>query len=399
MDLAIEVQRLILDVVAVDVSECLERAGIPHALLKGPSTAIWLYDQRRSYADVDVLVPLSRVPEVRKALESAGLAYATAGGVGEEAQHSLLMFSPAGCEVDLHVSLPAVPPAGDRVWEVLAPHVEALDLGIGTVPALDEPARCLMLALHALGGGRSGSPVQDLRRALAVTTRDRWYEARELARALNAEDLFLAGQAAGDADPSRAVRSRRASLYVTGVPSEALALQRLRDARRRDLPRLLWREAFPTLGFIRHAYPYTRGPISVSRMYAARWRRIGANLPAAIRAWRTAARTECPNAVSAISRRGRGRLARLVVPSQSGRPRSPPDAHKVLPPARQSEGGMRGCPRFTARQRSQSMSCAGFLAVQMLFGPHDSCSTGRALILTMTCRRTASSPCRGGSST
>jgi hypothetical protein len=302
MDRSIEVQRLLLDVVAVDVSGCLKRAGIPHALLKGPSTAIWLYDPPRGYADVDVLVPLSRVPEVRTALESAGLAYAAAGEVGEEAQHSLLMLSPAGCEVDVHVSLPAIPPAGDRVWEILAPHVEALDLGIGAVPALDEPARCLMLALHALGGGPSGSAAHDLRRALAAATRERWREARELAREMGAEDLFLAGQAVGDTDPSGVVLSRRAHLHVTGAPSEALALQRLRDARRRDLPRLLWREAFPTLGFMRHAHPCTPGPISVTRMYAARWRRIGANLPSAIRAWRTAARTECPHVVRTGSR-------------------------------------------------------------------------------------------------
>jgi hypothetical protein len=302
MDLVSEVQRLFLDVLAVDVAGCLERACIPHALLKGPSTAIWLYDPPRDYCDVDVLVPLSRVSEVRAALESAGLAYACAGRVGEEAQHGMLMLSSAGFEVDVHVSLPAIPPAGDRAWEVLAPHVEALDLGIGTVPALDEPARCLMLALHALGGVPFGRPAEDLRRARAVTTRDRWREARDLARALNAEDLFLAGLSAGDADSSRVVLSRRAYLYVTCAPSEALALQRLRDARRRDVPKLLWREIFPTLGFMRHAYPYARGPIALTRAYVARWRRIGANLPSAIRVWRRAARAEYPNAVVTTAR-------------------------------------------------------------------------------------------------
>jgi hypothetical protein len=288
MDLASEVQRLVLDVLAVDVTGCLDRAGIPHVLLKGPSTAVWLYDPPRSYCDVDVLVPSSRVSEVRTALESAGLAYARAGRVGEEAQHSLLMLSPAGREVDVHVSLPAVPPAGDRAWEVLAPHVEALDLGIGTVPALDEPARCLMLALHALGGVPGGRPAEDLRRARAVATRDRWREALNLARALEAEDLFLAGLCAADTDSPRVVPSRRAYLHVTGAPSEALALQRLLGARWRDLPKQLWREIFPTLGFMRYAYPCASGPIALTRAYGARWRRIGGNLPAAIRVWHRA---------------------------------------------------------------------------------------------------------------
>jgi hypothetical protein len=300
-DLAGEAQRLFLDVLAVDVTRCLRRAGIPHALLKGPSTATWLYDPPRGYCDVDVLVPLSRARQVRATLESAGLAYARAGRVGEEAQHSLLMLSPAGYPVDVHVSLPAIPPAGDRAWEVLAPHVQALDLGIGTVPALDEPARCLILALHALGGGPCGHPAQDLRRARAVTTRDRWREARDLARDLDAEDLFLAGLSAGDAAASWAVLSRRAYLYVTGAPSAALALQRLRDARPADAPKLLWREVFPSPGFMRHAYPHARGPAALARAYVARWRKIGASLPSAIRAWRAAAPFASP-AQSAMSR-------------------------------------------------------------------------------------------------
>lgn len=288
VNLQSDVQRLVLDVLALDISRCLEQVGIPHALLKGPSTATWLYNPPRNYVDVDMLVPLSRVSEARAALESEGLAYARAGGIGEEAQHSLLMLSPAGREVDLHISPPGMPASGDRVWEVLAPHVEPLDLGIGTVPALDEPARCLVLALHALANGPGGQARQDLRRALTATTRDRWREAEELARALKIEDLFLAGLSVEDGSSAHALLSRRAYLYVTGAPSEALALQRFRDARRRDLPALLWREVFPTVGFMRHAYPYAEGPTALARMYVARWRRIGANLPRAVRVWRKA---------------------------------------------------------------------------------------------------------------
>jgi putative nucleotidyltransferase-like protein len=335
MDLASEVQRLFLDVLAVDLTQCLRRAGIPHALLKGPSTATWLYDPPRSYCDVDVLVPLSRVSEVRTALESARLAYACAGRVGEEAQHSLLMLSPTGCPVDVHVSLPAIPPAGDKPWEVLAPHVQALDLGIGAVPALDEPARCLILALHALGSGPCGHPAQDLRRARAVTTHGRWREARDLARALNAEDLFLAGLSSGDAGSSRVVLSRRAHLYVTGAPSEALALQRLRDARRRDAPKLLWREVFPSPGFMRHAYPYARDPVALARAYMARWRRIGANLPSAIREWRRAARFANP-ARPAMTRGHRRPVRSRPGPDGSG---WPPHAE---PPGHQELGGRPG---------------------------------------------------------
>lgn len=298
MHLEGDVQRLVLDVFAVDVSRCLERAGIPHALLKGPSTANWLYDPPRIYCDVDVLVSLSRVSEARAALEAEGLAYARHGGVGELAPHSLMMLSPAGGEVDVHISLPRLPPAGDKVWEVLAPHVVPLDLGIGKVPALDEPARCLTLALHVLGSGPHARPAEDLRRALAATTRDRWRDARELARALDAEDLFLAGLSVVDGNSSR-VLSRRACLYLSGAPSEALALQRFREASPWELPKLLWREIFPTRGFMRHAYPAADGPIALARAYVARWRRIAANLPSAIRAWRRAGKRTQRDAVRA----------------------------------------------------------------------------------------------------
>ena len=192
MDLISETIRLRLDMLAVQISQELTLAGVPHALLKGPSTATWLYDPPRGYRDVDMLVPLSRVTDAVEALRASGIATADAGGVGEEAQHSLLMHSAAGFEVDLHVSLPTVALHGDRVWNVLAPHVELLELGIGTVPALDEAARCLVLALHAIGTAVS-QPIDDLRQAVRIADSDAWRGAEDLARRLDVADLLAGG--------------------------------------------------------------------------------------------------------------------------------------------------------------------------------------------------------------
>lgn len=290
MDLIPEAIRLRLDLLAVQISQQLKVSGVPHALLKGPSTATWLYDPPRGYRDVDILVPLSRIDDAAAALQASGIATARAGGLGEEAQHSLLMHSAAGFEVDLHVSLPTVPPHGDRVWDIVAPHVEPLDLGVGTVPALDEPARCLVLALHALGTA-AGQPIEDLRQAIRVADDDAWHAAEELARRLDVADLLAAGLQMVNPAADRVDMSPRAYLYANRAPAEALGLQRLADARRRDLPRLLWRELVPTRGFMHRAYPEsTSGFPGLFRAHLRRWRRIAVRLPAVVSSWRAARR-------------------------------------------------------------------------------------------------------------
>lgn len=292
MDIVIEAMRLRLDVLAVEISQQLSNAAVPHALLKGPSTANWLYDPPRRYTDVDVLVPLSRVHDAVRALASSGVASARAGRIGEESEHSLLMLSAGGFEVDLHISLPTLAPDGDRLWNELDAHVVSLDLGVGQVPALDVPARCLVLALHALNSGRTmEQPFEDLRRALDRVDESGWREARELAGRVKAGDLFEAGLQLLDRQTGAGTISGRAYLLASGAPSEAIGLQRLSDARRRDLPRLIWREILPTRGFMRRAYPQFAGqPLGLLLAHAHRWRRIAGRLPSGYATWRAARR-------------------------------------------------------------------------------------------------------------
>jgi hypothetical protein len=292
MDLRSEVERLRLDLLAVEISNELQTAGVPHIVLKGPSTANWLYVPARRYRDVDVLVPRSRLEAAIDALERAGVARPCAGEVGEEAEHSLLMLSGAGYEVDLHISLPTVPPAGDQVWDVLAPHVEMLDLGVGTVPALDEPGRCLVLALHALNnnvGGRQA--VEDLIRARMRADSSTWIQAEQLARELAVEDLFTAGLGLVEPNLAGPPMSTRAALRASGAPSAALGFQRLSDAKWSDLPRLTWRELMPSRGFMRRAYPSMADTrVGLARAHVRRWYGIVRQLGRARRAWRAAGR-------------------------------------------------------------------------------------------------------------
>ena len=291
MDLRAEALRLTLDALAVEVSAVLADAAVPHVLLKGPSTALWLYDPPRTYRDVDLLIPLSALPRARSALSAARLAGPAGGRVGEEAPHSLLLRSTSGYEIDVHLSLPTVPLDGDRVWRVLADHVEPLDLVVGSVPVLDEAGRCLVLALHALNNGpNSAQPLEDLVRARAQCPPSAWAEAAGLAERIGAADLFAGALAMVDgAGPM----SARARLYAAGAPSAAFGLQRLASARARDLPRMLWREIVPSRGFMYYDDPHlehTRRALAVAHL--RRWRRLLADLPLAARAWWRARRND-----------------------------------------------------------------------------------------------------------
>lgn len=271
MDVAREAQLLRLDMLAVRVSRTLTAAGVPHALIKGHTTAAWLYDPPRPYLDVDLLVPRSRARAAERALR--GQLHRVGGGIGEEAPHSLALAAPGNYEVDLHVSLPLVPPRGDAVWTALAGHVAPHDLAVGTVPALDPAGRCLVLTLVALANAGSGREREDLARARRVAGAPAWAAATGLAARLGVGDLFAAGLSL--VEPGGPPATPRAALYLSGPSPAALGLQRLRDARARDLPRLLARELYPSRGFVALAHPETAGhPLRAGRARVRRLARI-----------------------------------------------------------------------------------------------------------------------------
>ena len=60
--LAAVMRKMRMDLAIAEVVEALREAGIPCILLKGPSTARWLYDpgELRTYIDIDLLVPFPR---------------------------------------------------------------------------------------------------------------------------------------------------------------------------------------------------------------------------------------------------------------------------------------------------------------------------------------------------
>ena len=190
------------------------------------------------------------------------------------------------------MSLPTVPVGSVSAWDVLESHVESMSLGLGAVPSLDEAGRCLVLALHALtSGSGSGQPIDDLRRARVAASATSWDEAARLAAMLDADDLFRAGVATVEGNTA-VLTSARAKLFVSGAPSAAFGLQRLSETRLSALPWAIWREVFPTAGFMRRSDPgRAGGRAGLIWSYCRRWVRIARQVPPAATTWFQAHRT------------------------------------------------------------------------------------------------------------
>jgi hypothetical protein len=86
--------------------------------------------------------------------------------------------------------------ADGEAWQDLERETEAVTVAGETVEVPNEPARCLVVALHAAhhGVGKSGT-LYDLERAIAIAERGAWRSAARLARAVGAEAAFAAGLA------------------------------------------------------------------------------------------------------------------------------------------------------------------------------------------------------------
>lgn len=292
MDLASEARRILLDLLCVDACRALAAADIPHVVLKGPSTALWLYDPPRTYRDVDLLVPVSRLRDAVGALETAKVA-AAAERLGEGSAHSLVLLSPRGFEVDLHVTLPMLAPRSlDETWKAIAEHISSMDLGGTSVPVLDLAGRCLVLSLHAVASGNQDQRVrEDIARAIAHGDAAAWEGARDLARDIGAEVLMDDGLAV--ADPTRPTRSVDALLKRSNALGSAFGLQRVAQqpgvvAKVREVAR----EAFPSAAFMRRVDSRAAGSrYALAGAYGRRLRRLAHELPGAIRQWQHARRT------------------------------------------------------------------------------------------------------------
>lgn len=156
-------------------------------------------------------------------------------------------------------------------WAAVERHSEEFQLEQGVVPALDAAGRCLVLALHALSSLEEGQAPEDLRRAQAQAESETWESALCTAAVLGVEGPVRASLAVSSGQMPLADLPLEYRLLHRGAAG-AYQLQRLSLVRTKELPGRLWREAFPSVGFIRHAYPASH---SVHRLVGAYfWRLI-----------------------------------------------------------------------------------------------------------------------------
>jgi putative nucleotidyltransferase-like protein len=189
-----EARTLHADVVARGVGADFAERGIPFLLLRGPALAG--LRRSRTYVDVDLLVPPSRLEEAELALRGLGFAPTTTPRDfrlrGNPHAHEWRRHD--GGAVDLHHTVSGAGADDETVWRVLAAGAETVDVSGTELPSPGQAATALLAVLHAAHHGpRIGQPLLDLEAAIERLRPEEWAETVRLAKALDAEAAFAAG--------------------------------------------------------------------------------------------------------------------------------------------------------------------------------------------------------------
>jgi hypothetical protein len=299
------VRRLAADALAGEVIEAFRNNGIRSILLKGPATTRWLYggdDGVRLYRDVDLLVSPHDFGRAETQLAGLGLSYHLARvAPDEQVPHARRWIRPRQVvSLDLHRTLPGAGVDEQATWDILSERTETCDVAGVQAEILSEPARTLLLALHAASHGiRAPQPLADLRRGLATVDLAVWAEAETLAKRLGCDAAFAAGllllpQGAEVAARIGAPINRppEVALRASSPPDTAFGFERLAAAPGpRAKARLLGREVVPTRSFMRAWSPMAaRSRLGLGLAYVWRpfWLLLHAR--AGLNAWRRAQR-------------------------------------------------------------------------------------------------------------
>ena len=188
---------LALDRATAGVVEALRDAGIPSLLLKGASTARWIYKDEsvRTYADVDLLVPPEHLVDAESLLDGVGFRRIGFESIPHDwPKHAVALTNEQGLAIDLHRTFLGVGASDDRLWAEMNAGAESMELGGGRVRVPSEPGRAFVLAAHAAKDGALASQVRrDLDRATEVVADSVWREALAMAERLDAIPSFAAG--------------------------------------------------------------------------------------------------------------------------------------------------------------------------------------------------------------
>jgi hypothetical protein len=303
---------LLLDAAAAECISALRAEGIRAILLKGPVTARWLYSGHppRTYIDVDLLVAPDEVPRALRTLEGLGYRDATKARSTIEGTHAVPLERspvpgtsrfPAGISVDLHWSFHGIGAPAEHFWTAVAAEADQMQISGTEVDVPSEPARALLLALHA-GTLRPSveQPLRDLDRALERLPGETWRAARSLAVRLDAVPRFATGLGMRPLGLRLIARLHlqgavdvSSVLHVMGDrPPIADSIARLTNTRGlAPRVRLLARGLIPTVASMRfHWRLARRGSLGLALAYLYRPVWLLAKLPAALRAYARARR-------------------------------------------------------------------------------------------------------------
>ena len=282
-----------------------ELAGVWAVLLKGPSTARWLYDEgeSRAYLDCDLLIAPASGEAAAGALQSLGYrrSFDDRSMPAWWREHAGVWVRDAdGMTVDLHSALPGIGADGESAWSVLSTDTDTVMVAGYRAPILALPARALHVVLHAAQHGVGWArPIADLERALAVGDDRLWITTAGLAEALEATDAFATGLRlclAGTVLATRlglsTQRSADAELRAASAPPLALGFEQLAraDGNRARLI-IVWRKLVPPPDFVRHWDPRAaEGRLALLRAYVWRPLWLLRRAPSGLGAWRRARR-------------------------------------------------------------------------------------------------------------
>jgi hypothetical protein len=205
-----------------------------------------------------------------------------------------------GATVDVHLTLFGADAHPDRVFDVIHSDAKPMDVGGATVAVPSIPARACHLALHAAQHSEVVQrPLDDLTRALEVSSIDTWEQAREVAGRLDALGAFGVGLRL--VEPGRAVAatlglsdgaSREMKLFAKGAPPLAVGLEYLRQepgwsAKARVVGRTLW----PPADYLVWRHPWASGGHArrvLARLWHPLWllKALARAVPAYVRASR-----------------------------------------------------------------------------------------------------------------
>lgn len=182
---------LLVERASVETCALLGRAGVRPIVLKGPVQQTWLLPggAPRASVDVDLLVGRAQLDAAEAAMVEAGFARAVGLPEEEGRAHATVWLAQGRVPVELHWSL--VGADEERVWDVLSRQTEFVGVMGEPVEIPNEPARCLIVALHAAQHGMGQGPIfNDLEKALVVADTETWRSALGLAQAIGGWPAF-----------------------------------------------------------------------------------------------------------------------------------------------------------------------------------------------------------------